>query len=133
MPPKVTKKMTVTILEPHYIRTDWAIDFDGTDFSGFFKGLQREMKKLGIEVSLIRNREHSLDITSYADMLNLIKVASPDDGHGNQCVGHILGKSEHLDLQEDIRIAVRRLAFAPETVAPDNEFRKVCHNCGCGC
>jgi hypothetical protein len=28
---------------------------------------------------------------------------------------------------------VRRIAFAPETIAPADEFRKVCHNCGCGC
>jgi hypothetical protein len=34
---------------------------------------------------------------------------------------------------EDISTAVRRVAFAPETIAPSGEFRKVCHNCGCGC
>jgi hypothetical protein len=38
-----------------------------------------------------------------------------------------------LNICEDISAAVRRIAFAPETVVPSNEFKKVCHNCGCGC
>jgi hypothetical protein len=28
---------------------------------------------------------------------------------------------------------VVRIAFAPETVPPEDHNRKVCHNCGCGC
>jgi hypothetical protein len=38
-----------------------------------------------------------------------------------------------LNLAEDIRRAVSRVAFAPETVPPEDHNRKVCHNCGCGC
>ncbi len=91
------------------------------------------MKKLGITLTLLRNRDSVIKINSYADLLNVVKISSPDDGHSNQCIGHIIGKSEHLDILEDITTAVRRVAFAPETIAPSSEFRKVCHNCGCGC
>jgi hypothetical protein len=74
-----------------------------------------------------------ISINSYADVLNVVKISSAQDGQSNRCVGHIIGKSPNLDIMEDISRAVRRIAFAPETVAPADEFRKVCHNCGCGC
>jgi hypothetical protein len=91
------------------------------------------MKKLGVSLSVVRNRDAVIAVNSYADLLNVVKISSPQDGHSNQCVGHIIGKSERLDIMEDIGTAVRRIAFAPETIAPSSEFRKVCHNCGCGC
>lgn len=127
------KLVTVTILELEHIRTDWQVDFDGEMFRGFFDGLTREMKRLGVALKRIDNREVTIQVKSYGDLLNGIRVSSPDDGHNNQCVGHIIGKSDNLDICEDIKTAVMRIAFAPETVAPASEFRKVCHNCGCGC
>lgn len=130
---KPLKKMTVTILDQRHVRMDWYIDFDGTEFQGFFSRMAREMKKLGVALDLVRNRDAVIQINSYADLLNVVKVSSPEDGHTNQCIGHIIGKSENLDIREDIGAAVRRVAFAPETIAPASEFRKVCHNCGCGC
>jgi hypothetical protein len=36
-------------------------------------------------------------------------------------------------LMADIKRAINRVAFAPETVPPDDHNRRVCHNCGCGC
>ncbi|HEX9079961.1 MAG TPA: hypothetical protein VF795_10255 [Desulfuromonadaceae bacterium] len=130
---KAVKRITVTILNQEHVRRDWRFDFDGEAFGRFFAGLTREMRRLGVELEQVRNREATIRITSYADLLNAVKVSSPSDGHGNQCVGHIIGKSEHLDIMEDIAAAVRRIAFAPETIAPASEFRRVCHNCGCGC
>jgi hypothetical protein len=130
---KTLKKMTVTILDQKHIRKDWYVDFDGLDFRRFFDRMARELKKLGIALELVRNRETAIKVNSYADLLNVVKVSSPEDGHTNQCIGHIIGKSENLDIKEDIGVAVRRVAFAPETIAPASEFRKVCHNCGCGC
>jgi hypothetical protein len=130
---KKLKKMTLTVLEQKDIRKEWYFDFDGAGFQCFFEALSKDMKKLGIALALVRNREVIITLDSYADLLNVAKVSSPDDGHLNQCVGHIIGKSENLDILDDIRTAVGRVAFAPETIVPSSEFRKVCHNCGCGC
>ena len=130
---KKLKLMTLTVFDLKHIRKDWQFDFDGDIFLRFYHELSKDMKKLGIALELVRNREAVIAVNSYADLLNVVKISSPEDGHGNQCIGHIIGKSEHLDILEDIRSAVRRLAFAPETIAPSSEFRKVCHNCGCGC
>lgn len=133
MPCKITKQMVVTIHDQKHLRKDWYIDFDGQPFQDFLTGMITEMKRLGVLFTVVRNRDAVISINSYADLLNVVKISSPQDGHSNQCVGHIIGKSQGLDIMEDISTAVRRVAFAPETVAPSSEFRKVCHNCGCGC
>lgn len=130
---KQLKQMVITIFEQDYVRNDWRFDFDGAQFQAFLTKLGTDMKKLGVLLSVVRNRESVITVNSYADLLNVVKISSPQDGHTNQCVGHILGKSEHLDIMEDLAVAIRRVAFAPETIAPSSEFRKVCHNCGCGC
>ena len=130
---KKIKQMVITILEQKHLRKDWYFDFDGQPFQEFLAGLGREMKRLGVLLTVMHNREAVISINSYADLLNVVKISSPQDGHSNQCIGHIIGKSQRLDIMEDISTAVRRVAFAPETVAPSSEFRKVCHNCGCGC
>lgn len=130
---KKTKQMVITLLDQKHLRKDWYIDFDGQLFQGFMAGMIKEMKRLGVLLTVVRNRDAVISINSYADLLNVVKISSPQDGHSNQCVGHIIGKSQGLDIMEDISTAVRRVAFAPETVAPSSEFRKICHNCGCGC
>lgn len=130
---KKTKQMILTIHDQRHLRKDWYFDFDGRQFQGFLDGLCREMKRLGVLLTVVRDRDTVISIDSYGDLLNVVKVSSPQDGHSNQCVGHIIGKSQGLDILEDISTAVRRVAFAPETIAPSGEFRKVCHNCGCGC
>jgi hypothetical protein len=129
---KVMKALTVTILAQQYLRKDWQFDFDGETFQRFIAEMTREMRKLGIALTCVHNRDVTISVNSYADLLNCVKVSS-DDSQGNHCIGHIIGKSEHLDIMEDIGAAARRIAFAPETIAPAGEFRKVCHNCGCGC
>ncbi len=130
---KKTKQMIITIMEQNHLRKDWYIDFDGQPFQDFLAGTITEMERLGVLVTVVRNRDAVIAVNSYADLLNVVKVSSPQDGHSNQCIGHIIGKSRNLDIMEDIGAAVRRIAFAPETIAPSSEFRKVCHNCGCGC
>lgn len=130
---KKTKQMIITIMEQNHLRKDWYIDFDGQPFQDFLAGTITEMERLGVLVTVVRNRDAVIAVKSYADLLNVVKVSSPQDGHSNQCIGHIIGKSRNLDIMEDIGAAVRRIAFAPETIAPSSEFRKVCHNCGCGC
>ena len=130
---KRLKEIAITILAQEHIRKDWYFDFDSEVFRDFCGKLSRDMKKLGVALRVAHNRDATIRITSYADLLNCVKISSLGDGHANHCIGHIIGKSEHLDIMEDIGAAVRRIAFAPETIAPSNEFRKVCHNCGCGC
>lgn len=130
---KKNKQIRLTILNQYYSRNDWTYDFEGPGFASFFDSLTADMQNLGVGLELVRNRTAVIVINSYADLLNVVKISSADDGHNNHCVGHIIGKSPNLDIQEDIRTAVRRIAFAPETVAPSDEFRNVCHNCGCGC
>jgi len=130
---KAKKQIRLTILERSYARNDWMYDFEGSGFQSFYESLARDMYKMGIDLELVRNRNATITINSYADLLNVVKLSALDEGHNNHCIGHIIGKSQNLDIQEDIRIAVRRIAFAPETIAPSGEFRKVCHNCGCGC
>ncbi len=128
-----TKRMVITILDQKHLRNDWYFDFDGQSFQESLAGMITEMERLGVLLSVVRNRDAVISVNSYADLLNVVRISSPQDGHSNQCIGHIIGKSERLDILEDIGRAVRRVAFAPETVAPSSEFRKVCHNCGCGC
>jgi hypothetical protein len=129
---KALKTITVTIFDQKHLRGDWLFDFDGELFRHFISGLTRDIKKSGFALNCVNNHEVTIQINSYADLLNCVKISS-DDSQGTHCIGHIVGKSEHLDILEDIDAAVRRIAFAPETIAPANEFRKVCHNCGCGC
>lgn len=130
---RITKQMVITILDQKYVKNDWRLDADGQEFQGFLAGVTTEMERLGVALTVVRKRDTVITINSYADLLNVVKISSPQDGHSNQCVGHIIGKSPRLDIMEDIGTAVRRVAFAPETIAPSSEFRKVCHNCGCGC
>ena len=129
---RALKTLTVTILGQRHLRGDWRFDFDGEPFWRFIAGMTGEMRKLGIALSCVHNHDVVISINSYADLLNCVRVSS-DDSQGTHCIGHIIGKSEHLDIVEDIDSAIRRIAFAPETIAPAGEFRKVCHNCGCGC
>ncbi|MEI6206862.1 MAG: hypothetical protein WCP20_08770 [Desulfuromonadales bacterium] len=130
---KIKKQITLTVFMQEQTTRDWSFDFDGDSFQLFCNALIKDMKRLGVTVTLVRNREAVIQINSYADLLNVVKISSPENAHSSQCIGHIIGKSENLDILEDIRAAVRRVAFAPETIAPAGEFRKVCHNCGCGC
>ena len=129
---KALHPITVTILGQRHLRGDWLFDFDGDRFRQFMAGMTREMKKLGFVLDCVRNDDVTIPVSSYADLLNCVKVSS-GDSQGNHCIGHIIGRSEHLDIVEDVGAAIRRIAFAPETIAPAGEFRKVCHNCGCGC
>jgi hypothetical protein len=126
-------QMVITIHDHKHIRKEWFIDFDGQLFQTFLADMIKEMRRLGVIITVVRNRDLIISINSYADLLNVVKISSSQNGQSSQCIGHIIGKSPNLNIMEDIGSAVRRIAFAPETVAPADEFRKVCHNCGCGC
>jgi hypothetical protein len=127
------KKMTVTFLRQNHVRPDWQANLDGEAFYAIFGELVTEMKRYGIELDHSCNDDIAININSYADLLNSVRISSPADGIVSQCVGHVIGISENLNLLEDIRRAVNRVAFAPETIPPEDHNRRVCHNCGCGC
>ncbi len=129
----LTKKILLTVYAQNHLRNDWWVDLYGSEFEGFVAGLHRELEGYGIELVNRCNDEFCIEVNSYADLLNAVRISSPSDGFTNKCIGHIIGKSQNLNLFEDIRRAVNRVAFAPETVPPDDHNRKVCHNCGCGC
>jgi len=127
------KGMRLTCYGRKNSRPVWEKVLTGASFELFFAELARELERFGIQLERLEDDSQLIDVASYADLLNAIRIASPSDGIANICIGHVIGKSPHLDPLEDIRRAVNRIAFAPETVPPDDENRKVCHNCGCGC
>ncbi|NVN99021.1 MAG: hypothetical protein HXX17_06815 [Geobacteraceae bacterium] len=127
------KKITISICSQNHIRDNWKVNLEGDEFNAFTEGLSEELAAFGVELDCIRNDVVTVNVNSYADLLNAVRVTSPSDGFINKCVGHIIGQSQNLKLFEDIKRAVNRVAFAPETVEPDDSNRKVCHNCGCGC
>ncbi|OGU06001.1 MAG: hypothetical protein A2075_22510 [Geobacteraceae bacterium GWC2_58_44] len=127
------KGMRLTCYGQKHSRPEWENALSGVSFDLFFAELAQELARFGIVLERAQDVSQVIEVKSYADLLNAVRIASPSDGISNVCVGHVIGKSPHLDPQEDIRRAVNRIAFAPETVPPDDENRKVCHNCGCGC
>jgi len=127
------KMMRLTCYEQRHLRPEWQDALSGVGFELFFAELAQDLARFGITLERGDGSAQVIEVKSYADLLNAVRIASPSDGIANVCVGHVIGKSPHLDPQEDIKRAVNRIAFAPETVPPDDENRKVCHNCGCGC
>ena len=127
------KKLKLVFYRQNHLRDDWRVDVHSDRFELFFIELADDLARFGIELERVYNDAMAIDINSYADLLNAVRISSLSDGLANVCVGHVIGKSQNLDLQEDIGRAVKRVAFAPETIAPDAENRRVCHNCGCGC
>ena len=128
-----TKEITVVFYRQNHIKDNWKVDLDGAEAERFFGKLEGDLSRVGVVLKKARNDAFTIDIKSYADLLNSVRISSPADGFGSVCVGHIIGQSQNLDLMDDIRRAVMRIAFAPETVPPEDHNRKVCHNCGCGC
>jgi len=125
--------MRLTCYGQKHSRPEWEKALSGVSFDLFFAELAQELDRFGIALERAEEPGRVIEVKSYADLLNAVRIGSPSDGISNVCVGHVIGKSPHLDPLEDIRRAVNRIAFAPETVPPDDENRKVCHNCGCGC
>lgn len=128
-----TKKLLLTVCGQNHIRNNWQVDLAGDAFRDFVTELTEELSAYGVAIDSCHNEAVTVTVNSYADLLNAVRISSPADGFINKCIGHIIGQSQNLNLFEDIRRAVNRIAFAPETIAPDDHNRKVCHNCGCGC
>ncbi|GAB4299229.1 MAG: hypothetical protein Fur0034_10760 [Desulfuromonadia bacterium] len=127
------KRLELIFYRQNHLRPDWYVDVTSPEVSRFLAELFDELRPCGITLDITHTDRFTIDIRSYHDLLNAVRVSSPADNLANVCIGHLIGKSERLDLMEDIRKGVRRVAFAPETIQPDDQNRRVCHNCGCGC
>jgi hypothetical protein len=128
-----SKEITVVRYSYRLVNREWApaIDMDG--LGAFVVKLDNDLNRLGITVSYLSEPDMVLEVRGYADLLNTIRLRSPQDHIANLCLGHIIGQSENCNLFEDIRRGVTRIAFAPEMIEPEGSNKVVCHNCGCGC
>jgi len=129
----LSKLLVLSVCRQNHIRNNWKVDLEGEFFNSFVTDLTRELAGFGIVIECCYNDTVTVNVNSYADFLNAVRITSTTDGFINKCIGHIIGQSQNLNFYEDIRRAVNRVAFAPETIQPDENNRKVCHNCGCGC
>lgn len=129
----MAKSILLTVCRQKLLRENWKTDLYGEAFASFVNELKGEYSRYSIDITSAFNDNVEVTVNSYADTLNAVRITSADDGFYNKCIGHIIGQSKNLDLFEDIRSAVSRVAFAPEMIQPDDSHRKVCHNCGCGC
>jgi hypothetical protein len=127
------KEITVVLYGRRYSRADWSFDLDERALDGMLKGLAEELAPFGLVLRREADAEMVLEVRGYNDLLNTVRLRSPQDGIGNLCLGHIIGISPNRDLLEDIRRGINRIAFAPETIEPEGSNKIVCHNCGCGC
>ena len=129
----VKKEITVVFYGRRFPREDWRFDWDAEALASFFAELQREFLPLGIALATHEEGGVVLDVRGYGDLLNTVRIRSNGGGLGNPCLGHVIGSSPNCNLLEDIRRGINRVAFAPETIEPDDHAKVVCHNCGCGC
>lgn len=98
----------------------------------FLSEITVELERFGIDLRCIEE-EFTSEIKGYGDLLNSIRICYPSAGVGSYCLGHIIGTSKNLNIVEDLRRGINRVAFAPETVEPSGSDKVTCHNCGCGC
>jgi hypothetical protein len=127
------KEITVVFCSRHYPRKDWKINIDEAAIEMFLTQATQEMAAYGVTLRNVVDEGMVIVINSYGDILNSVRLRSPKDGIGNLCLGHVIGSSPNCDLVEDLRRGINRVAFAPETIEPEDHNKIVCHNCGCGC
>ena len=128
----MSKTITIALYSRRFVK-DWKYPVDADSISALAEEISTDLGSAGVSVRFSREEDVSVDVSGYGDILNSVRLRSSEKGVGNPCLGHIIGESPECDLLADIRKGVNRLAFAPETIMPDAEHRKTCHNCGCGC
>ncbi len=126
------KEIEVVIYQRHFIKA-WQYEFNPAAIKNLVQQLDQEYQSAQVRVSFGGEEKTSVQVGGYSDILNAIRLRTTGPGAVNHCLGHILGESKNCDLLEDIRRGISKLAFAPETIMPEEAHRKVCHNCGCGC
>jgi len=128
----MSKTITIALYSRRFVK-DWKYSVDADSISALAEQISTDLGSAGVSVRFSMEEDVSVDVSGYGDILNSVRLRSSEKGVGNPCLGHIIGESPECDLLADIRKGVNRLAFAPETIMPDAEHRKTCHNCGCGC
>jgi len=128
----MNKEITIALYQRNFI-SDWRYDLSAQSIAQLAEELNTELQSAGVGVRFSQEETISVDVQGYGDILNAIRLRSSESGRGNPCLGHIIGESKECNLLDDIRRGVSRLAFAAETIVPEDAHRKVCHNCGCGC
>ena len=127
------KSLTVAFYRRNFRRDEWRKAYDEVRLDAFFTRITQDLSSLGIRLQRTEDEAFSIDINGYGDLLNSVRIRCPEQGVGNMCLGHIIGRSANLNLVEDIERGINRVAFAPETIEPEGSDKVVCHNCGCGC
>ena len=94
--------------------------------------MKAELENFDIELRCI-DEEFKSEIKGYGELLNSMRISFPSAGVRSYCLGHIIHASKNLDIVEDLKRGINRVAFAPETIEPSDSEKVVCHNCGCGC
>jgi len=125
--------ITLCLYQVDFVREDWSYPFDPALLEAEATALNELLGSCGVELAFSTETAHTIKVSGYGDLLNAVRIRSNRPGLGNVCLGHIIGCSSNLDLLEDIRRGVKRVAFAPETIEPEGSDKVVCHNCGCGC
>ncbi|MDF1579250.1 MAG: hypothetical protein P1P74_00555 [Desulfuromonadales bacterium] len=127
------KEITVVLYRREFENPDWSYPVDEEALARFIEKLSTQLETLAVRVQFVCQPEQCARVRGYGDLLNAVRLRSPQDNIANLCLGHILGSSDNRDLFEDIRRGVTRVAFAPEMIEPEGSNKIVCHNCGCGC
>jgi hypothetical protein len=127
------KEITVVFCGRHYPREDWKVDIDEAAVQAFLAQATQEMAGYGVTLRTAVDDGMVIVVNGYGDILNSVRLRSPKDAIANLCLGHVIGSSPNRDLVEDLRRGINRVAFAPETIEPEDHNKIVCHNCGCGC
>ncbi|PLX97638.1 MAG: hypothetical protein C0620_00595 [Desulfuromonas sp.] len=111
---------------------DWTYPLDEEAIAPFFAALNEELNTAGVAFDFCHEPNITLRVNGYGDLLNSIRIRSPEDGFSSLCLGQFIGASPDTDLLADIKRGVRRVAFSPESIVPAGGDA-ICHNCGCGC
>lgn len=127
------KDITVVFYGRKFPRSDWRYEMDMEKTGEFLRTLAEELGPLDIHLQWREEASHEVEVRGYGDLLNCVRILSPQDNIANLCLGHIIGVSAGRDLLEDIRRGINRVAFAPEMIEPEESNKRICHNCGCGC
>ena len=131
----MSKVLDVIFFERNWSAKDWKyeryLDLDSA-LSNMLAEMKAELAAFGIELRVI-DEELKSEIKGYGDLLNSMRISFSSAGVASYCLGHIISQSQNLDILEDLRRGINRVAFAPETVEPAGSDKVVCHNCGCGC
>ena len=128
----MAKEITITLCRINFIK-EWRYDVDPEQIAALTGELDAEYASIGVNVRFDGEIDHTVEVRGYGDLLNSIRLRSSEAGVGNPCLGHVIGESKECNFLDDIKRGVSRIAFAPEMIEPDGAFKKVCHNCGCGC